>query len=389
MGTISSFRGRLLLDFYLRGKRCRESTGMHDTPTNRRKLQGVLKQIEAEIVLGNFDYAKYFPNSRKAKITPGALQHTDSPSFRDFAHVWFEEKQVEWRDTTREYARVTLGKYLLPFFGNMQLALIAKEDILRFRARLASSQGKGAGSLSASRINHIMSILKAIVDEGTDRFGHDSVWRNIKRLRGQPKEVMPFSLQEVMALIDAVRPDFRNYLTVRFFTGMRSGEIDGLQWEDVDTANGIITVRRSWVLGKFVPTKTDGSRRTILMSSIVRRAFEDQKRATGSQNTFVFRSADGQPIRHGNFRTRVWIPLLKYLGYKMRTPYHTRHTAATLWLAAGESPEWIAKQLGHSSTEMLFRVYSNYVPNLTRQDGSAFERLLQHEQKTLAPQSVE
>jgi integrase len=53
-----------------------------------------------------------------------------------------------------------------------------------------------------------------------------------------------------------------------------------------------------------------------------------------------------------------------------------RHTAATLWLASGEAPEWIARQLGHASTEMLFRIYSRYVPNLTRRDGSAFERLL-------------
>ena len=44
--------------------------------------------------------------------------------------------------------------------------------------------------------------------------------------------------------------------------------------------------------------------------------------------------------------------------------------------AAGESPEWIARQLGHTTTEMLFRVYSRYVPNLTRRDGSAFERLI-------------
>jgi integrase len=53
-----------------------------------------------------------------------------------------------------------------------------------------------------------------------------------------------------------------------------------------------------------------------------------------------------------------------------------RHTAATLWLASGEAPEWIARQLGHASTEMLFRVYSRYVPNLTRRDGSAIDRLL-------------
>jgi integrase len=54
---------------------------------------------------------------------------------------------------------------------------------------------------------------------------------------------------------------------------------------------------------------------------------------------------------------------------------------ATLWLASGENPEWIARQMGHTSTEMLFTVYSRFVPNLTHRDGSAFERLLASQQK--------
>ncbi len=73
---------------------------------------------------------------------------------------------------------------------------------------------------------------------------------------------------------------------------------------------------------------------------------------------------------------RIWFPTLNYLGLKRRRPYQTRHTMATLWLASGENPEWIARQMGHTSTEMLFTVYSRFVPNLTRQDGSAFENLL-------------
>lgn len=68
--------------------------------------------------------------------------------------------------------------------------------------------------------------------------------------------------------------------------------------------------------------------------------------------------------------------MLRFLGLKERRPYQSRHSAATLWLAIGESPLWIARQLGHTSTEMLFKVYGSFVPNLTRQDGSAFERLL-------------
>lgn len=82
------------------------------------------------------------------------------------------------------------------------------------------------------------------------------------------------------------------------------------------------------------------------------------------------------PLDHKNVTNRVWYPLLRHLGIEKRRPYQCRHTAATLWLAAGENPEWIAHQMGHTTTEMLFRVYSRFVPNLTRQDGSAFERLL-------------
>tara|TARA_R110001583_G_scaffold194898_2_gene367549 strand:+ start:80 stop:274 length:195 start_codon:yes stop_codon:yes gene_type:complete len=45
-------------------------------------------------------------------------------------------------------------------------------------------------------------------------------------------------------------------------------------------------------------------------------------------------------------------------------------------MAAGENPEWIARQMGHTTTQMLFTVYSCYVPNLTRKDGSAIDLLL-------------
>ena len=83
-----------------------------------------------------------------------------------------------------------------------------------------------------------------------------------------------------------------------------------------------------------------------------------------------------QPFGGRNFTNRVWKPLLRHLGLEARRAYQMRHTAATLWLASGEAREWIALQLGHSSTEMLFQVYSRYVPNLSRQDGSAIDRLL-------------
>ncbi len=112
------------------------------------------------------------------------------------------------------------------------------------------------------------------------------------------------------------------------------------------------------------------------MSQLVFDALKAQYEATGKVRKFVFCNRLGTPLDHKNVTNRVWYPLLRHLGLKKRRPYQCRHTAATLWLASGEAPEWIARQLGHTTTEMLFRVYSRYVPNLTRRDGSAFERLI-------------
>lgn len=115
------------------------------------------------------------------------------------------------------------------------------------------------------------------------------------------------------------------------------------------------------------------------MSQQVHDALVEQWQLTGKKSKFVFCARNGQPLNHRNVTRRVWYPLLEYLGLEKRNPYQSRHTAATLWLAAGENPEWIARQLGHSNTSMLFRVYSRYIPNLMREDGKAFEQLLEEE----------
>jgi integrase len=189
-------------------------------------------------------------------------------------------------------------------------------------------------------------------------------------------EVMPFTMAEVQSLISTVRVDYRPYLITRFFTAMRTGEVNGLKWKYVDFDRRLIYVRESIVLGEEDELKTDGSMRDIQISQIVFDALKAQFEVSGKLSEYVFCNRAGNPIDNKNFINRVWAPLLRHLGLEHRKAYQMRHTAATLWLASGEAPEWIARQLGHTTTEMLFRVYSRYVPNLTRNDGSAMDRLL-------------
>ncbi len=111
-----------------------------------------------------------------------------------------------------------------------------------------------------------------------------------------------------------------------------------------------------------------GSRVIFVFDINQRYALKQQSKVTCDID-YVFANKAGNPLSVHNVTKRIWYPLLRRLGLPPRRPYQTRHTAATLWLAAGENPEWIARQMGHSTTEMLFRIYSRYVPNLTRFHG--------------------
>lgn len=390
MGSVRSRpeTGQLFLDFKFQGRRMREQTALPDTPANRKRLIKVLERIETEIAVGSFDYQKTFGKPLPVKsdevdaeeeqpASASPLPKPSTPPFKEFGELWYGEAVVSWRRSYAITQRGAIDKYLIPFFGNKEVGQITKADVLAFRASLAKvTARKSTNTLSNRRINSVMKPLRQILNEAADRFEFTSPFRNIKPLKMKRSDVMPFSLEEVQRILIKVRPDYRQYFTVRFFTGMRTGEVHGLKWKYIDFERRLILVRESIVLNEEDELKTDGSLRDIQMTELVFEALQEQFKATGRLGEYVFSSKSGKPIDNQNFLNRVWAPLLRHLNLPHRRAYQMRHTAATLWLASGEAPEWIARQLGHTSTEMLFRVYSRYVPNLTRRDGSAMERML-------------
>jgi len=385
--------GKLYLDFFYQGLRLREQTALKDTPTNRKKVEQLLAKVEAKILLDDLDYAEFFPGSKNLQklglnnaaknqsLQPAQIENTqpavETPLFNVFSDQWFDESKIQWRASHVRNVSSILDSSLKPAFGKKHIGDITKADILAFRTKLAKRKGRGTtGLVSSKTINSHMSILRMVLDEAAERFDFETPYKNIKPLKLQKTHIEPFSLHEVQRIIDNVRPDYCNYYTVRFFTGMRTGEVDGLKWKNIDFAKREILVRETLINGETEYTKTDGSQREIPMFGQVYEALKTQYAATGNMSQYVFCNQLGQPLDHNNVTKRVWYPLLKSLGLTKRRPYQTRHTAATLFLASGENPEWVARMLGHSSTEMLFKVYSRYVPNATRMDGSAFERLL-------------
>ena len=193
-----------------------------------------------------------------------------TPLFKDFAETWFSEKSVEWRTSHRKTIRDDIDKRLVPRFGEMAVSEITKADILAYRADLAKAPARGKTQLlSNPRINKILNPLRQILCEAADRHDFRTPFQNIIQLRVKRTDVDPFSLGEVQKIINTARPDFRNYFTVRFFTGMRTGEVHGLKWKYVDFERRLILVRETVVDGEETYTKTDFSQRDIQMSQVV------------------------------------------------------------------------------------------------------------------------
>ncbi|MDP5211979.1 hypothetical protein ORJ66_02845 [Pseudoalteromonas tunicata] len=91
-----------------------------------------------------------------------------------------------------------------------------------------------------------MTPLRGILNEAALRYEFATPFINIKPLKIYKTPIEPFSLAEVQYFLSNVREDFQDYYTVRFFTAMRTTEIDGLKWQFVNLDRQEILCKKHW-----------------------------------------------------------------------------------------------------------------------------------------------
>lgn len=388
MASVKADKGRLVLDFMWRGVRCRPYLGLDDTKEGRARAKQVKIQVEGEISAGTLNYAARFPRDKKARtiFAPPAPPEPPAgpPAFGTMARDFVKGRRVFFSNAHYLDQMSLLVTHLVPFFGEDRSVTddsFTIEDVERFVSHMKTLPGLKDKTMSSVRVNKARNLLRKVLDRAVKKgLLKANPVEEVPRLRENPAEIDPLSWQEVRLLFDKGLkddPEMRRFYTVAIFSGLRTSELISLKWDDLDwnSIPPLAVIKHSFTKldGEHL-TKTAGSARAVELRPAAIRALKEQRTASRLKSEFVFGNRDGGPLDRDNLANRAWYPALRRAGIRARKPYQCRHSFATLALSSGEAIGWVASQMGHVNSKMIIEHYYRFIPNLTRQDGSAFDK---------------
>jgi integrase len=281
--------------------------------------------------------------------------------------------------TYANYAAVARN-HIKPRIGGLPLSKLAVMHIQSLYADMARA-GKSAETI---RLTHAV-LRRALRQAVNWRLVPYNVSVDVERPRTSKIEFTPLNAPQVAQLLAAV-VDHRlaAIFTVAVATGMRLGELFGLQWLDVDLTAGVIMVRRSLaeISGKLLVTdpKTARSRRRIDLPQVAIDALHRHREAMAAEGfgqvKWVFCNTRGGPLRRSHFHKQVFKRLLKKANLPDIRFHDLRHTSATLLLSAGVHPKVVQERLGHSQISITLDIYSHVLPTLQREAAGKLEEML-------------
>lgn len=367
---------KLYVDFYYFGNRVTKSTGLDDTPQNREKVRLFLDKIMHKIEERTFRFADAFPGAtRKEKKFFTELegqQFNPEPQ-----HVFFGEYAKEWMKrvlptitspTKLNDYESALNSRILPYFKRMNFYQITTAELQKFIAGLTKEYGPDKGKpVSRQRVQNLLIPFRRIWEEAADQYRwnlrnpFESINRYLpERKRGRNNKV--FRFPEWQQFLACTPPFYRPHMEFLTMTGLSASELAGLRVSDMSERS--ITLQRSIVLGQEKERlKNDYRFRRIPLTSAIKRVI-DQMRQQCPASPHLFPMEDGGSFDGNSFRKVAWNKALKDAQIAHKTPYSTRHTFCAWALTIGMNPMKLVNLMGHSSKQMVFQTYGQYVEDL-------------------------
>jgi integrase len=208
-------------------------------------------------------------------------------------------------------------------------------------------------------------LLKAIFNTAVD---DGMIRRNPCRIKGASVEKSPerpvLTSSQVFALAELIDQRYSALVLLGTFGSLRWGELAALRRKDIDLAAGTVRVERQLTElpgggYRYGPPKSEASQRTIPIPNLIVPSLRSHLDTfTGrDDDASVFTSPTGLPLRHGNFRRRVWVPALKAARLPMIHFHDLRHAGNTFTADAGANLRELMERMGHSTTKAALVVH--------------------------------
>ncbi|MEQ8636928.1 tyrosine-type recombinase/integrase [Gimesia maris] len=262
---------------------------------------------------------------------------------------------------THRIYKILIDKHINPYIGNIRLDKLTAHEI---EVWLQALKDDGVGT---STIQMSFRCLKSYLNRAVKK--QKKIKENPCVMVDMPQHKVgkanPFTAEEVKAILKELEHHILYLIYfLAFSTGMRLGEVLGLQWQCIDLDGGTISVEQQLLLKtrELAPPKTESSVREISISPELRAAILDHKKEMLRKglisSDFVFCDKNGDPINFKRVYT-AWRTTLKKCLLDHRGFHQTRHTFATLALSNGANIAVVSKTLGHANTSMTLDIYSH------------------------------
>ena len=363
---------------------------------HRKTVHGTKKDAEVEL-------AKFVTEVQNALVIDGK-----SLKFSEFTEIWkrdYGSKELA-PSTYKRYYRM-LETRLLPYWGHFYINKIKPTDIMKFYdllekdTQLVRKKGNNGSKtkkpLSGKTILEHHRLLRAMLHKAV--YWQLIVANPAERVQ-PPKARKPKRksyddeqtkiLLENLELLSSEDIKYKVAIILTVFTGVRLGELMGLEWQDVDFKNGIISINRSSQyltdMGVFTKVpKTESSIREIAIHEFIiflleeyKLWYEEQKSIYGelwTNSDRLFVQADGKPM-HPSTISKWFVKYVGQIGLPVINFHGLRHTNASLLVAQNIDIAAISARLCHAQISTTLDFYVHPLLSHNRKAGYALENLL-------------
>jgi integrase len=283
-------------------------------------------------------------------------------TFRAYAEQWRQAKPH--RPTTAVKAEQHLRVHAYPAFGDRQLARIRRSDVQSWVTGMEKAGMKP--STCRTTFNTIRAVFRAAVH---DRVIAVSPCTGVDLPEVPRRKVVPLSVAQVRALAEAMPDRYRALVVLGAGTGLRPGELFGLQVRHVDFFKRQLHVEQQVQQTpkggtRVCPPKTKESERVVPLPDVVVHALVAHLKAFPAElDDFLFQDPKGGPIVATRLMDSAWRPARVAAGLPTTGMHQLRHTYASLLIEAGESVKVVSERLGHTNAAQTLNTYSHLFPD--------------------------